>query len=389
MNELLLKIFVKNYQDVFNPLVRQNYGILVGVVGIGCNTLLSGVKISVGFLFGNLAILADGVNNLSDAGNSLVTIIGFRLAAKPADKEHPYGHARYEYISGLIIAIIIILLAVDLARSSIAKIINPGVFTFNYLMVLVLVASILVKVWLVFFNRYISKKINSITIKANVQDSINDIIATTSILVSLYISQLLHLQLEGFISLIVSVFIGYSGISMIIKALSLILGEAPSREFVETISAKIRQYPGVLSIHDLMIHNYGYDQVYASVHVEVSAKEQFIDIHQKIDVMERDFWCNEHIKLVVHLDPIVLDDPLTSEMYNKCKAIIKNINDSLKIHDFRMIKGKRQNKLIFDVVVPFNYKLSNLELIKLIDQELKIITAGQLPIITVIDIDRG
>jgi len=286
---LLIKKFVRNYEDIKNPIVRESYGKFSSILGIICNVLLCTSKILVGLIFNSVSITADGINNLSDAGSSVITLIGFKLASKPADKDHPFGHARIEYIAGLIVSFIILLLGVELIKTSFAKIISPEPLDFSIIMVIVLILSILVKLFMYFANINLSKRITSATIKATAKDSLNDVIATSAVLASVIISKLTNLQLDGYIGMLVAVFIIFSGIEILKEILNPLLGEPPSKDLVNTVVKKIMSYDGVINIHDLVIHNYGANKYFATVHVEVSYKEDILESHDMIDNIERDF----------------------------------------------------------------------------------------------------
>ncbi len=389
VTNFIIWLFVKNCQEVKNPKVRERYGAVAGVVGILCNMLLSAGKIVAGTVFKSLAIVADGINNLSDASNSIITLIGFKLAGKPADSDHPYGHARIEYISGLLISFIIMLLGLNLAKSSFDKIITPEPIHFSFISVAVLVFGILLKAWMMLFNRKIGKAINSITILANVQDCLNDVIASSAVLISLLIGGFFSIQLDGYVGLLVSLFILYSGVGMINKTLSPLLGEAPDPDFILMIENKIKSYEGVLGIHDLMVHGYGPNKSYASVHVEVSSAEELLAIHDVVDQIERD--CKEEydIHLVVHLDPIETNNEKVTELYTYTKNIVKDIDGELMIHDFRIVRGKSHNNIVFDIVAPYKFKHSDKQLIELVKRKIETTRFDGLQNYAVIEVDKN
>jgi len=380
---LLIKKFVRNYEDIKNPIVRESYGKFSSILGIICNVLLCTSKILVGLIFNSVSITADGINNLSDAGSSVITLIGFKLASKPADKDHPFGHARIEYIAGLIVSFIILLLGVELIKTSFAKIISPEPLDFSIIMVVVLILSILVKLFMYFANINLSKRITSATIKATAKDSLNDVIATSAVLASVIISKLTNLQLDGYIGMLVAVFIIFSGIEILKEILNPLLGEPPSKDLVNTVVKKIMSYDGVINIHDLVIHNYGANKYFATVHVEVSYKEDILESHDMIDNIERDFLSDMGINLVVHLDPVVTDDEETNNIKKEVLAIIKNLGDDYSMHDFRIVKGSTHTNIIFDVVAPTECKIQSKELIYNISKEIKKLNETYYPIIVI------
>lgn len=371
MTQFLIRLFIKDPEDILNPTIREKYGLLGSFVGIFCNILLFIFKLIVGILSNSVSITADAINNLSDAASSVVTLVGFKLSSKPADEDHPFGHARVEYVAGLVISFIIIFLGLQLAGSSISKIFSPTPLNVSWLTVIVLTASILMKLWMSVFNRCLGKKINSTTLNATATDSLNDVIATSSVLVSMGIFYFTSINLDGFIGLIVACFIIYSGINVIKETVNPLLGEAPTAELVATIHAKILTYDGVLGLHDLMVHNYGPNRCFASVHVEVSAAEDILESHDLIDRIERDFALELGIHLVIHLDPIIKDDAVSDALQSLILNILQEIDPILSIHDFRFVQGVTHTNLIFDITVPPEFKTSDRELAYLIDKKVK------------------
>ncbi|MGL6173675.1 MAG: cation diffusion facilitator family transporter, partial [Cellulosilyticaceae bacterium] len=286
MTQFLIKTFIKNAEDIKNPRVREHYGLLGSIVGISCNLLLFLSKLTIGVIFNSISITADAINNLSDAGSSIITWIGFRLSSKPADEDHPFGHARVEYITGLVISFLILMLGIELIKSSFDKILHPEPLTFSSIIIVVLILSIAAKLWLSFFNRKLGNIIGSTTLKATATDSMNDVIATSVVLISILISHFTGFQVDGYMGMIVALFIIYSGINLIKETISPLLGEAPTAELVLSIEEKISSYEGVLGFHDLVVHNYGPDRCFASVHVEVDANEDILKSHDLIDNIE-------------------------------------------------------------------------------------------------------
>ncbi len=361
MTKLLIKAFVKNHQNTKEPVVRTAYGKLSGWVGIVCNLLLCAGKFIVGFLSGSVSITADAANNLSDAASSIISLLGFKLAGKSADDEHPYGHARYEYISGFIVAVIVLIIGFELFTGSIEKIINPTAVEFSWVTIGVLGGSILVKLWLMLFNLKIGKIISSGTLKATAADSRNDCISTFVVLVAALISHFCNVELDGYMGVLVALFILYSGINLVREAMSPLLGKAPDEEMVEEIRDKIMAYDGVLGTHDLMVHDYGPGRVFASVHVEMAAERDVLESHDVIDNIERDFLQNG-LNLVVHYDPIVTSDAAVGDMRREISEIARKIDERLSIHDLRMVPGPSHTNVIFDCVIPHNFSMPEEEL---------------------------
>lgn len=370
MTALLIKAFVKNYEDTKNMKVRQSYGRLGSLVGIVVNLLLFAGKFTVGALFGSVAITADGVNNLSDAGSSVVSLLSFRLAGKPADREHPYGHARVEYLAAMIVAILILVLGVELGKTSFGKIASPQAITFSWLMVGVLVFSIAAKLWLYFFNRAVGRRIDSQVMRATAADSLSDVMATTAVLVSTVVSPVIGYPLDGWMGVAVSTFILFSGINIIRDAMNKLLGDAPTQELVESIEQFVTAYDGILGVHDLMVHSYGPGRCFASLHAEVSAREDILKSHDLIDNIERDILRVEGIHMVLHLDPIVTDDAETAALREQVQGLLRGLEHGLAMHDFRVVPGETHNNLIFDVAVPYGLKQTNAQLQAQIDAAL-------------------
>ncbi|MDD2494711.1 MAG: cation diffusion facilitator family transporter [Tissierellia bacterium] len=371
MTNILIKKFIKNYEDVKNSSVREAYGKLGSIVGIIVNIILSFSKISIGTIFNSIAITADGVNNLSDASSSIITYIGFKLSGMPADKNHPFGHARFEYLSGLIVSFAIIILGVELIKTSFDKIINPVEIDYSILMIIVLIFSIVVKIWLSHFYKILGERISSSTMIATSLDSRNDVIATSVVLVSIMIAKFTGLKIDGFMGILVALFIIYSGIDILRDILNPILGELPDEDFIKTIEYKILGYDGVINIHDLVVHNYGPGNNFATVHVEVDAKEDILKSHDLIDNIERDFAKELDINLVIHLDPIITDDKEINHLRNMTNKKILSIDERLSIHDFRVVKGNTHTNLIFDVLVPVDYDIKSIDLVDKIEKLIK------------------
>jgi cation diffusion facilitator family transporter len=379
----LIKLFIPNFEDIKSSKVRENYGRFSSILGIICNALLSSSKILVGLIFSSVSIVADGINNLSDAASSIVTLIGFKLASKPADKDHPFGHARIEYIAGLIVSFIILMLGIELIKSSFAKIISPEQLEFSILMIIVLIFSILVKLFMYLVNMKLAKKISSATIMATAKDSLNDVIATSAVLASLIISKLFSIQLDGYIGILVAGFVLYSGWDILKDILNPLLGEPPSKELIDEIVKRIMSYEGVLNIHDLVVHNYGANKYFATVHVEVSYKDDILESHDMIDNIERDIFREMGINLVVHLDPVITDDEETNTIKKEVIDIVERLGEDFSIHDFRLVKGSTHTNIIFDVVAPTECKIQAKELISTISDEIKKLNETYYPIVVI------
>ena len=388
MTKLLIKLFIKN-ANVNTQKGRELYGRLAGVVGIVCNLLLSVMKLIIGTVSNSVSITADATNNISDAGSSIVTLVGFRLSGKPADKDHPYGHARIEYISSLIISFLILLIGCSIFKESVTKIIKPEESLFNISTVIVLVASIFVKLWLAVFNTYLGKQIDSKAIEATAIDSRNDVITTFAVLVASIISHFTGFNLDGYMGVIVSVFIFISGINLVKETLDPLLGQPPTKEMFETIENKILSYNNVLGVHDLMVHSYGPNTYFASAHIEMDAKIDVLICHDIMDQIERDFKSELNIHLVVHLDPTILDSPEINELKEMVAEIINEIDEELTFHDFRVVVGEENKNVLFDVVVPPEYKYSDEELEKIITEKISEVSNGKIFTVLVIDHSYG
>lgn len=361
MTNFLVKTFIKDSEKIENPSVRTAYGKLSGKVGILCNLILCAGKFIAGMLTGSVSIAADAANNLSDASSSVISLIGFKLSEKSADREHPYGHGRYEYLAGFVVAALIVAIGFGLLRDGIEKIINPTEVEFGILPAAVLGASILVKFWMMLFNRKLERKIHSETLKATFADSRNDVITTSAVLAAFLISHYFGIKLDGIMAAAVAVFILYSGIGLIKEAMDPILGKAPDEEQVERIREKILSYKGVLGTHDLMIHDYGPGRQFASVHVEVPDSMPLVKCHEIIDKIERDF-LREGLNMLVHPDPIASSGSLEGKINAELCEITKKIDERITIHDLRTVHCSDETKVIFDCVLPRDSGLSEQEI---------------------------
>ena len=338
MTEFLLRTFVKNAQDTTDKAVRSACGNLACIVGILCNVLLFLGKFIVGTLFGSVSITADAINNLSDASSNIVSLVGFWLGGRPADKEHPYGHARYEYLAGLAVSVMILVIGIELGKESLSKVIAPTPVEFSWLSAAVLVASILVKLWMSAFNRTVGKHIHSETLLATAADSRNDVISTAAVLVAALVAHFTSFdRLDGIMGLAVAVFILYSGIGLVKDTLDPILGAAPDPELVDHIQKKALSYPGVLGMHDLMIHDYGPGNRLVSFHLEMPAEGDVMALHDEIDQMEKDFYANDGLLTTIHFDPVVTSDPHVTELREFVEKTAHDIDPEVNIHDLRIV----------------------------------------------------
>ncbi|MBO5321349.1 MAG: cation transporter [Clostridia bacterium] len=376
MTELIVKLFIKNSDDIKDNTVRKAYGTLGGFVGIICNLILCVIKITVGLISGSISIMADGFNNLSDMGSSLITIIGFKIAGKPADKDHPFGHGRIEYISAFIVAVLILIVGVDLLESSVSALINNSKApTYSALAIIVLAVSVLIKFWMFLFNKKLSNKISSEVLFATAKDSLNDAIATAVILLSVAVTKFVTLpfNLDALMGILVALFILWSGINSARDTLNEILGKPPEKELIEELESIIMSFKEFVGIHDLIVHNYGVGRQFASVHVEVPQDIDIVKCHEQVDLCEKLVGEQLNLTLVIHMDPIDINNEAVNDTKQKLSDAIKVIDENLTLHDFRMtpLSEKRTN-LIFDVVVPPELKISEKEL------EEKIITLAKL-----------
>lgn len=371
MITLLSKIFIKNSKAYHDPAVRRSYGVLCGGFGIFLNILLFAAKFIAGTIASSVSVVADAFNNLSDAGSSIVSLIGFKLSGQKPDPEHPYGHGRLEYISGLIIAMIIILMGFELMLSSVKKIITPEAVEFSWLSIGILIASIFVKAYMFFYNRSIAKKIDSVTMKATAQDSLTDCIATFAALAAIIAGRIWNVKIDGWCGALVSLFVLYSGFSAAKDTISPLLGQPPEKELVDDIESTVMAHDQILGIHDLMVHDYGPGRMMMSLHAEVPSDGSVLELHDLIDNIERELKEKFHCEAVVHMDPIETHDQKTAELKEKTEKILKEIDPEIKMHDFRIVTGPTHTNVIFDVVVPFNYKLSDSDLKRRISDSIK------------------
>ena len=388
MTKIITSLFLKN-KDPESSSGREMYGRVAGIVGIICNALLGILKLTAGTISHSVAITADATNNISDAGSSVVTLVGFRMSEKPADRDHPYGHARIEYITGLVISFIILLIGFETFTSSVDKIFHPEENVFNIATIIILLSSIVVKLWLGHFNHVLGKEIKSKTLEATAQDSRNDCISTVAVLISTLISHFFSVNIDGFIGVGVAIFIIISGINLVRETVGPLLGQPPSKEVYEKIENEILGYENVLGVHDLMVHSYGPGSYFASAHIEMDAKMNVLVCHDIMDQIERDFMNKYNIHLVVHLDPTVLDCEETNELKSLVAEILHEIDPIITFHDFRVVTGEKDKNVLFDVVIPPEYKYSDNELIKIIKNRVNEAGNGNLYAVIIVDKSYG
>lgn len=379
---LLAKIFIK--EDNSTPeKTRGAYGKLCSFVGICLNVLLFGIKLFAGIISGAISVISDAFNNLTDATSSLISLLGFRLSEQKADKDHPFGHGRFEYISGFIVSMLIILVGFELGKSSVEKIIAPEAVQFSYVAVIILVASIVIKAYMAFYNFRISKKISSAAMKATATDSLSDCIATTAVLASLIIAKVFSVNIDAYCGLAVSGFILFSGLRSAKETIDPLLGGSPSDEYINEITAIVYSYEGIRGIHDLIVHDYGPGRSMISLHAEVDANADLLHTHDMIDNIEKELREKLRCDAVIHMDPIVTDDPLINEVKRKISTLVTCVEPGLTIHDFRMVVGPTHTNVIFDVVVPFGTKKSDAEIKKAVETIVRTIDGNYFAVINI------
>lgn len=355
MTELLVKLFIKNYTNVENPSVRTSYGVLSSFVGIICNVILSTVKMIVGIIINSISVTADAANNLSDAASSVISFIGVKVAGRPADKEHPFGHGRAEYIAAFAVAFLILQVGFNLLKSSFQKVLKPEAIEFDPLLVGVLFLAVLVKLWMMLFNRKLGKKINSSVMLATSADSMGDVIVTSATIISTIIAGVTGLKIDGYMGVIVSLFVMFAGFRIAKDTLEPLLGQAVERDVYEKLTNMVQSYEGIVGTHDLIIHNYGPTRLMATIHAEVPNDIDFEKAHETIDHIERDVMEKLDIFLVIHMDPIEMNDSMVLEKREMVLDIIEELEPKATIHDFRIVNGEHQINLIFDLVIPYSY----------------------------------
>lgn len=383
MTDLILRIFVRDHKNTEDPAVRDKCGRVAGAVGIVTNFLLFSMKIIVGTVFHSVSVTADAVNNLTDSGSSVVTLIGFKMASKPADEKHPFGHARIEYLSGVIVSFIVIFLGLQLGMSSIEKILTPEENALTPVALVVLVISILAKLWQCLFYRKVGRMIKSESVEATSKDSRNDVIATSVVLLGAVITMLTGVNLDGYMGAAVALFIVFSGVQLTISTADPLLGQAPEGELVQTITEKMLSYPGIIGMHDLAVHNYGVGRCFASAHCEVDAKNDILVSHDLIDNIERDFSRDLGIHMVIHLDPVIVGDARTDALHCKVQSLVTALYPTVTIHDFRVIWGVTHSNIVFDAAVPFAVKDSDAVITQKLEAEIQKLDPDYRTVVTI------
>ncbi len=385
MIQFIQRLWIHEDPNTNDPEVRARYGMAAGIVGILSNLMLAVGKMLIGVIFGAIAIVADGINNLSDGVSSVLTLIGFRLSAQKADADHPYGHGRMEYITTLFIAIMMILVGFSLVRESFPKIFRPEEAHYTWLVYATLVLSIGIKLWQGLFYRKLGKMIKSETLIANFRDSINDVLSTGAVLISIGITRLIGYNTDGLMGSLVAIFIMYSGAVLVKETLQPLLGEGADPELAARIEAGMMRYDGVIGVHDLAVHNYGPGRMFASAHAEVPAEQDVLISHDIIDNIERELRKELGIHLTIHLDPVITNDPELVHLHDEVQRILQEISEDLKFHDLRVVRGTTHTNILFDVVVPFGFPMKDEEILSRIDAALREI---QPDYFTVVEIDR-
>ncbi len=386
MISLLARLFIKNHRNYADPRVRQSYGMLCGLTGICLNILLFAGKYFAGVLSGSIAITADSFNNLSDAGSSLVTLLGFRMANKRPDPDHPYGHGRIEYISGMIVAFLILLMGFELAKSSLGKILSPQPLETGWLPAAILAASICVKVYMFLYNRAVGKKIGSSAMAATATDSLSDSIATAVVLISMGVAYFFRVNIDGYAGLLVALFILYAGFSAAKDTLAPLLGQAPDPEFVQRVTDIVMAHPEVVGIHDLVVHDYGPGRKMVTLHTEVDGKGDFFTLHDAIDNIERELTAECGCHATIHMDPIESDNETVLAMREKVAGLVRLIDPAITIHDFRVVPGRTHTNVIFDAVVPPGLPMTE----EAVAERIRLLVADAYPNhYAVVDIDQA
>lgn len=366
MTSLLIRLFIKDHKNTKSATVRAQYGTLAGAVGIVTNLIVAAVKFIIGLIAGSVSVMADATNNFSDAGSSLVTMVGFKLSGKPADRKHPFGHARIEYLTGLIVSFIIVMLGFAFLTESIGKIINKSESNFTTLALIILGISIAAKLWQGFFYRSMAGRIGSDSLKASAQDSFNDVISSAVVLIGALVGKFTTLEIDGYVGVAVAIFILVSGVKLVIETADPLLGVPPEKETVEALSDKILSYDGVVGVHDLIIHSYGANRIFCSVHAEVPADVDVMLSHDIIDNIEEEVYQEMGISLVIHLDPITVGDKRIDEMKATLTKILAETSVTLHYHDFRAVFGVTHDNVLFDLVLPMDFSLTEEEITSLI-----------------------
>lgn len=367
MIEKMLRVFVKDYQNTADETVRKNYGFFSSITGIVCNIFLFILKYALGVISGSVSVISDAFNNLSDSGSCFITLIGYKMAAKPADKDHPFGHGRLEYIFSMLIAAIVIVVGIELFGTSVDKIRNPQEIRFDWVVLAALAASVFVKLWLFYFNRVLGRKIQSSVMLATAQDSVNDTIATSAAIVALASSSFTDFPIDGLMGCLVSIFVMHAGYGIIKDTVDELIGKPADPKVIAKLKEILDASEITLGYHDILIHSYGPGVTFGSVHVEVDSRGNIMEIHEKIDQLERQVYCSLKVLLTIHMDPIEMENTVLDEAKRVAKEVLAEIDPQLSMHDFRMVSGQERTNLIFDLVLPFECKLKEKELLEQLD----------------------
>jgi cation diffusion facilitator family transporter len=372
MNFLYRK-FIKNYKNIRDPKVAEKYGLLASIVGIILNVLLFLIKFLLSIISGSVSIISDAFNNLSDASSSIVTLIGFKMSSKPADEKHPFGYQRIEYICAFIISVIILYIGVELGISSVKKVANPKPVEFSYLMLIILTITVLIKMWMGIFYKKTGQKINSLSLKATAKDSFNDVVATIVIIIGLLIGFFFDINLDGFLGTFVSIYIVISGISIIKETINQLIGGTPDKELIDKVLIEVSKEEQILGVHDVLYHGYGLGHIYISLHAEMDSTLSLVKAHELIDFLEKTVKKIYNVDLIIHIDPVSLNDELLSKINNKLKIIVKNISDKLSHHELKVVNKKKRTHICFALQVPYSFEMSNKEIYDNINKELRLI----------------
>lgn len=365
--KLLRKLFIKNYKDLENPKIRNSHGVLASVVGIISNLILFGAKMFIGIVSFSFSIISDSINNLVDMSSSFISLFGFKISSKPADKDHPYGHQRVEYITALIISVAVIAIAIELIIQSIENIINSNIATFSIVTFIILGISILIKVWQGFFYLKVSKLTKSLSLKANAIDSFCDVISTTAVLISSLLSYYFSWNIDSYVAIAVGLFIIFNGVKMLLESANPLIGESVDKDVVNKITEEVLSYDGILGVHDVIAHSYGPSSMFMSAHLEVDAKIDILSSHDLVDCIEEHIKTKYKIFFVAHMDPIDLSNPETLRLKSIADNKLKEISSELTLHDFRVVYGNTHTNILFDVVIPFEFKVSQDDIVKQIE----------------------
>ena len=384
--ELIFKLFIKDKDNIKSDLVRNKYGQLSGSMGIILNSILFVIKLIAGIITSSISVMADAFNNLSDAGSSIITLVGFKISGKPADEDHPFGHGRMEYLCSLFVSVMILIMGYELLKASVTKIITPSEVETNVASFVILVVAIAIKFWMYLFNRKIAKKISSCAVMATAKDSVNDCLATAGVAVGLLISELFNVNVDGYIGLVIAIVVLYAGYSTIKESTEPLLGGYPDRELVENIEKTIMAHEEALGIHDLIVHNYGPSKNIISVHVEIDSLSDLNVIHDKIDLMERELSVKYDCLATIHMDPVAVNDEKVNTLKQVAEQIVKNIDDKITIHDFRIVAGPTHTNMIFDAVLPFEFRLTDNQFKEIVYEK---INEYDSTLFAVIDIDKA